>query len=79
MLKTSSGDILGDGTPRLRKFLRLKQVREVTGLPTTTIYEQMGRGEFPAAFKIGARAVAWLEDDIAAWQAARIAERDGEA
>jgi prophage regulatory protein len=34
------------------------------------------RGEFPRPVKIGKRAIAWLESDLQAWLAERIAERD---
>ncbi|WP_286201897.1 AlpA family phage regulatory protein [Ochrobactrum sp. SFR4] len=49
------------------------------GLPTSTLYELMERGQFPRPIKISARTVAWLEDDVARWQQARIAERDADA
>ncbi len=56
----------------LRKFLRLRQVREATGHCTSWIYEAMRRGDFPAPIRIGAKAVAWDASDIANWQARRI-------
>jgi prophage regulatory protein len=59
-----------------RRFLRLPAVKEMTGLGRATIYELIERGEFPGQVKIGRRAAAWLADEIAAWQAARISERD---
>ncbi|MCM8596896.1 AlpA family transcriptional regulator [Accumulibacter sp.] len=58
---------------QLRSFLRLKQVRAVTGMSRSWIYEAIRRGEFPAPIPLGARAVAWDSASIAAWQAARIA------
>ena len=36
----------------------------------------MGRGVFPRNFRISPRLTAWRESEIAAWQRARIAERD---
>lgn len=58
---------------QLRSFLRLKQVKAVTGMSRSWIYEAIRRGEFPASIPLGARAVAWDSASIAAWQAARIA------
>ncbi len=58
---------------QLRSFLRLKQVRAVTGMSRSWTYEAIRRGEFPAPIPLGARAVAWDSASIAAWQAARIA------
>jgi prophage regulatory protein len=36
-------------------------------------------GKFPRRVKLSYRAVAWLEDEIEAWIAARAAERDAAA
>lgn len=55
----------------LEKYLRRKSVLEHTGLSQSLLYEMMGRGEFPRPVKIGKRAVAWRQTDIANWQAQR--------
>lgn len=57
---------------QLRFFLRMKQVREVTGMSRSWIYEAIRRGEFPAPIPLGLRAVAWDAAAIAKWQAERI-------
>lgn len=74
MIETKAGVTIG--TAPLRRFLRKKQVREVTGLPDSSIYAEMAKGAFPKPVRLSANRVAWLEDDIAAWQAERLAERD---
>jgi prophage regulatory protein len=78
MLKTKSGHIISPArTPSGGvRFLRLGEVRHLTGLSTSRIYEMVGSGEFPRQFNISKRIVAWLESEVAAWQAARLAERD---
>jgi prophage regulatory protein len=58
------------------RFLRRDEVTRITGLPVSTIYEMMGRGAFPKNFRISPRLTAWRESELAAWQRARIAERD---
>jgi prophage regulatory protein len=58
------------------KILRLAAVRDSTGLPTSSIYEKIAKGEFPNAVPLGAKAVGWLEEEIEAWKKARIAQRD---
>jgi prophage regulatory protein len=58
------------------RFLRRDEVTQITGLPISTIYEQMGRGAFPKNFRISPRLCAWRESEIAKWQQQRIAERD---
>lgn len=57
---------------QLQSFLRLKQVKTLTGFSRSWIYEAIRRGDFPAPISIGARAVAWTEISIAEWQALRI-------
>jgi prophage regulatory protein len=60
-----------------QKFLRLPAVVQLTGLPCSSIYEQMAEGRFPKPVPIGKRAVGWLETEIIDWQKRRIAARDG--
>jgi len=65
---------------RLRRFVRIAEVRQLTGLSTSTIYLKMSQGEFPRQVRLFdsnlRNAVVWLEDELIAWQEARIAERD---
>lgn len=53
------------------KYLRIKQVCELTGLSRATIYAMEKKGDFPAKKALGARAVAWLESEIAVWMESR--------
>lgn len=55
------------------RFLRLPEVTHVTGLSKATIYRQAKSGEFPSPRKIGARASAWLSNEVEAWMTARLA------
>jgi prophage regulatory protein len=48
-------------------ILRLPEVKKRTGLPTSTLYYFMSKGEFPSSHKIGPRAVGWLQSDVDAW------------
>lgn len=57
---------------QLRSFLRLKQVKAVTGMSRSWIYDAIRRGEFPAPIALGARAVAWDSAGVAEWQEHRI-------
>ena len=58
------------------KFLRLTDVIERTGLGRSTIYKLMAEGDFPLNVSLGARAVAWVEQEIEDWIFSRIAQRD---
>jgi prophage regulatory protein len=51
---------------------RLPQVQELTGLSRSTIYQFIADGKFPSPVRIGARAVAWRESDLLAWQNALV-------
>jgi prophage regulatory protein len=56
-------------------ILRIRQVRERTGLSRSTIYLKIKTGEFPDAISLGDRAVGWCSNEIDAWISARINTR----
>lgn len=53
---------------RIKRLLRLPAVMEMVGLKRTAIYERIKAGTFPAPVKLGPRASAWDEQELAAWQ-----------
>jgi prophage regulatory protein len=55
------------------RFLRLPEVKRLTGLSGSTIYEQIAKGEFPRSYKLTSNgyAVGWRSDELEAWQRAR--------
>ena len=63
------------------RFIRAKEVANRVGyhvvhvkrLATDPAYSHVG---FPKPVRIGDNGVAWIEDEVTAWQKARIAERD---
>jgi prophage regulatory protein len=65
-----------DPTTRPVRILRLAEVRLRTGLSTSSIYNRARDGSFPKQIPLGANSIGWLESEITAWLAARIAERD---
>ncbi len=54
------------------RFLRLTEVRSRICLSRSQIYRKISTGEFPKAYSLGARAVAWLESDINGWIESRV-------
>jgi prophage regulatory protein len=61
---------------RLNRMFRLR-----VGLRRTQIGELIKTGEFPKPVPLSdsGRAIAWLEQDLIAWQNARVAARNAEA
>jgi prophage regulatory protein len=57
-------------------ILRLTEVIERTGLKKTKIYELQSEGEFPMRVKITAHAVGWIEHEVQAWLAERVAKNN---
>jgi prophage regulatory protein len=56
-----------------RKLLRLDAVKDVTALGTTSVYRNVKAGTFPPPIKLTTRSSAWVEDEVAAINQARIA------
>ena len=49
------------------RLLRLREVKERTGLGSSTIYRYIQAGTFPAPVKIGGFTARWLESQVVAW------------
>lgn len=55
------------------RALRVPQVCGVTGLKRTTLYDLEAAGKFPKRVKLSDRCSAWLEHEVQAWLAERVA------
>ena len=55
----------------MASIVRIAGVMARTGLPRSSLYAQVKRGDFPRPIKLGARAVGWRVEDVDAWIAAR--------
>jgi prophage regulatory protein len=60
----------------LQRVIRLADLPKFVGLKRTQIDALIKARKFPRPVKLSKRAKAWLESEILAWQAERIAERD---
>ena len=60
-------DILDDVS-----FLRLPEVKAVTGLSKTSLYALIRQKSFPAPIRLGPRAVAWIRSEIKQWAVERV-------
>lgn len=57
---------------KMVKLIRIDQVKEITGLSRSTLYEMMNKGLFPQSISIGSRAIAWTDSSIQEWIESRI-------
>jgi prophage regulatory protein len=58
------------------KIIRLKQVKETTGLARSTIYKYIADGTFPRPVALGGRSVGWLLSEVEGWVRAKVEARD---
>lgn len=65
-----------DTSPRL---IRRKEVQAMTGLGASSIYAEMAKGNFPKSIVLSERRVAWIESEVSAWIAERIAKHQAKA
>jgi prophage regulatory protein len=57
------------------KFLRVRQVMQLTGLSRMTIYRLELAGDFPKSRQLSKNSVAWLDTDIQQWAESRPVSR----
>jgi len=55
----------------MRNMVRMNDLLQRLGIGRRTIYDWMEAGTFPRPVNIGGKAVAFYEDEIAAWQKER--------
>jgi prophage regulatory protein len=60
----------------MERFLRRRDVVEITGLSRSQIDRLTRAGKFPGRVALGPASSAWVASEVEAWIAARIAERD---
>ena len=58
------------------RFMKLKEVMNITGLARATVYKYIANDRFPKSVSLGDRAVAWIEEEVQDWMLERIANRD---
>jgi len=57
------------------RILRLRDVESKTGFKRAHLYTLMQKGEFPAAVRLGARAIGWDSVEVEQWVAERLNHR----
>ncbi|MGL5040136.1 MAG: helix-turn-helix transcriptional regulator [Aeromonas sp.] len=66
-------------TAQETRFIRMKEVCAKVGLAKSTLWELVARGQFPQKVHLGERTVAFIESEVDAWMAERIAARSAKA
>jgi len=59
------------------EFIKIAEVRKITGMGTSFIYERMMEGTFPKQVKLGPRSVVWVKSEVQAWAQAKITAARG--
>ena len=57
-------------------FIRAKYLKAKDGLATSTRCKLISEGKYPRPVKLGPRMSAFIESEVDAWMAERIAQRD---
>lgn len=59
------------------EFIKIAEVRKITGMGTSFIYERMMEGTFPKQVNLGPRSVVWVKSEVQAWAQAKITAARG--
>jgi prophage regulatory protein len=63
--------MIGTNHTKVERLVRLKELTNIIGYSSTSIWRRCKEGTFPCALKIGPRAVAWRFTEIEAWMNSR--------
>ena len=55
------------------KLIKMPVVMNRVAMSRTNLFIKVKEGTFPAPISLGARAIAWVEEEVDEWVAARIA------
>jgi prophage regulatory protein len=68
--RSTESPILGNQA----RIIRLPEVKWLSGLCRSAIYQRSKDGLFPSPISLGGRAVGWVEAEVLAWVEERIRE-----
>lgn len=58
-------------------YLRLNELKKVTGLSSSTLWRLEKRGEFPRRHRLSIRAVGWVAHEVEEWLDSRKLTQQG--
>lgn len=73
MVVTATDENAALQTPSAIRIVRLPEVKALTGLSRSTVYERIREGQFPRPVGLGGRNVGWVEGEVTDWIQGRIA------
>lgn len=62
-----------------RRLISIADLLTQIPVSSATMWREIGAGRFPKPVRIGARRVAFFQDEINSWLAQRVAARDAKA
>jgi prophage regulatory protein len=71
-IQTEDGRLVVPNAPDDVSFLRLPDVKLVTGLSKSSLYALIRAESFPAPVRLGPRTVAWVRSEVNDWAVERI-------
>jgi prophage regulatory protein len=71
-MQMEAGRSVLSGSQEEFSFLRLPEVKLLTGLSKSSLYSLIRANSFPAPVRLGPRTVAWVRSEIKQWAAERI-------
>ena len=63
----------------MMRFIRKIPTAKLVGWHPSHLMRKVRAGEFPQPVRLGTNSVAFVADEVLAWQEAKIAERDAKA
>ena len=67
------------GDNMVGNVLRLRSVKDRTGLSRSSIYALIADGRFPRQISLGTRSVGWIESEVEDWLVQQISASRGDA
>ena len=56
------------------QFLKIGAVEQKVGLKKSEIYKRISRGDFPEPIHLGRKSSVWVDEEVEAWMARKVAE-----
>lgn len=72
-MSESAAAPLPEAPPAPERLLRMVEVERQTGISRSQLYRLIAAGDFPRSVSLYGRSKAWVESQVQAWIAARIA------